>query len=302
MSAPHSVIIFGPSGDVGSAAALQAYREGAKVTLAMRDKTKSIPSLSGIDADRVEADLTKPETIKAAVRQSKAKSAFIYAIFGTSDHMHASIEALKEAGIEIPVVLSSYSVQTDIRSVSPDDHVPWVHAQVEISLEEIYGKNGFVAVRPNYFASNILWFKAGIQAAEVQHANPEAEYDWISPDDIGRVCGSILARGLKPRIVWLMGSEKMAFEDAIGVVARALGRAIKVTRIAAEEALEQFLRNGTPEPTARWIVRYITENAGYEFKTAVAEEARGNVLKCTHRVPVKFDQWVSGNLARLRCE
>ncbi|GLI76365.1 hypothetical protein PoHVEF18_004637 [Penicillium ochrochloron] len=298
MSAPNNVIIFGPTGDVGSAAALQAYKEGAKVTLAMRDTTKHIPSLPGITADRVEADLTKPETIRAAVRQSGAKSAFIYAILGTSDHMRASIEALKEAGIDIPVLLSSYSIQSHIRSVSPDDHVPWVHAQVEISLEEIYGKDGFVAVRPNYFASNILWFKAGIQAGEVRHANPEAEYDWISPQDIGRVCGSILARGMKQRIVWLMGSEKMALKDAVGVVARALGREIKVTKITAEEALEEFLKNGTPEHTARWIVRYITEDAGYEFKTAVVEEARGNVLKYTHRVPVQFDQWVDGDVAK----
>lgn len=298
MSTPNSIIIFGPTGDVGSAVALQAYKEGAKVTLAMRDTTKSIPSLSGITADRVEADLTKPETVKAAVRQSRAKSAFIYAIFGTSDHMRASIVALKEVGIEVPVLLSSYSIQTDICSVSPDDHVPWVHAQVEISLEEIYGKDGFVAVRPNYFSSNILWFKAGILAGEVRHANPEAEYDWISPEDIGRVCGSILARGLKHRILWLMGSERIALKDAVGVVARALGREIKVTRITAEEALDEFLKNGTPEHTARWIVRYITEDAGFEFKTTVVEEARGNVLKYTNRAPVKFDQWVNGNLAR----
>ncbi|KAJ5380626.1 uncharacterized protein N7496_003054 [Penicillium cataractarum] len=298
MSTPNSVIIFGPTGSVGSATALQAYQDGVKVTLAMRDPTKPIPALSGINAERVQADLTKPETIKPAVHQSGAKSAFIYVIFGTPDHMRASIVALKEAGVEMIVLLSSYTIQTDIHSVSPDDHVPWVHAQVEISLEEIYGKGGFVAVRPNYFASNILWFKAGIQAGQVRHANPEAEYDWISPEDIGRVCGSILARGLKDRVVWLMGAEKMALKDAVGVVSRALGREITVTKISAEEALEELQKNGTPEGTARWIVRYITENAGYEFKTTVVEEARGNILKYSHRVPVRFDQWVGENIRK----
>lgn len=296
MSAPSSLIVFGPTGDVGSATALQAYQEGAKVTLAMRDPTKHIPSLTGINADRIQADLTKPETIKAAVRQSGAKSAFIYAIFGTSDHMRASIVAFKEAGMERIVLLSSYSIQGNIRSVPPDDHVPWVHAQVEISLEEVYGKDGYVAVRPNHFASNILWFKAGIQAGEIRHANPEAEYDWISPEDIGRICGSILARGLKQPIVWLMGPEKMALKDAVGVVARALGKDIKINKITAEEALAEFQRNGTPESTARWIVRYITEDAGYEFKTAVYGEARSNILEYTHRAPTKFEQWVNGNL------
>ncbi|KAJ5460542.1 uncharacterized protein N7458_002094 [Penicillium daleae] len=300
MSTPNNVIIFGPSGDVGSATALQAYQEGAKVTLAMRDPTKHLPSLTGIDVDRVQADLTDPETIKTAVRQSGAKCAFIYAILGTSDHMRASIEALKEAGIEMPVLLSSYSIQSNIRSLSPDDHVPWVHAQVEISLEEVYGKNGFVAVRPNHFASNILWFKAGIQAGEVRHANPEAEYDWISPDDVGRVCGSILARGLKERVVWLMGSEKMALRDAIKIVTHTFEREIKVTRITAEEALDEFQRHGTPEGTARWIVRYITEDAGYEFKTPVFEEAASNILKYTHRAPARFDQWVHENLQKLK--
>jgi NAD(P)-dependent dehydrogenase (short-subunit alcohol dehydrogenase family) len=298
MSIPNSVIIFGPSGSVGSATALQVFREGVKVTLALRDPRKPIPALTGINAEKVQADLTKPETIRAAVRQSGAKSAFIYAIFGTPDHMRASIVALKEAGIEMVVLLSSYTIQSDIHSVSPDNYVPWVHAQVEVSLEEIYGKDGFVAVRPCYFASNILWFKAGIQAGQVRHANPEAEYDWISPQDIGRVCGSILARGLKDRVVWLMGPEKMALKDAIGVVSLALGREITVTKITAAEALEELVKNGTPEVIARWTVRYITEDAGYEFKTAVFEEAVGSVLKYTHRVPVKFDQWVAENICR----
>lgn len=293
---PSNVIVFGPSGDVGSAAALQAYDEGAKVTLAMRNPTKQIPSLIVITADRVQADLTQPETIKAAVHQSGAKSAFIYAIFGTSDHMRASIVALKEAGIERIVLLSSYTIQCDIRAITPDDFIPWVHAQVEISLEDVYGKGNFVAVRPNYFASNILWFKSAIETGEIQHPNPEAEYDWISPGDIGRVCGSILARGLAQPIVWLMGPEKMALKDAIGVVTRALEKDVKTTKISAEEALVDFQKKGMPEPTARWLVKCVTEDAGYEFQTTVYEEARGNIFKYTHQEPVKFEQWVDGNL------
>lgn len=297
---PANVIVFGPSGAVGSAAALQAYQEGAKITLAMRDPTKQIPSLTGITADRVQADLTQPETIKAAVQQSGANSAFIYAIFGTLDHMRASIVALKEAGIERIVLLSSYSIQCDIRAMTPDDFIPWVHAQVEISLEDVYGKGNFVAVRPNHFASNILWFKSGFETGEIQHPNPEAEYDWISPGDIGRVCGSILARGLTQPIVWLMGPEKMALRDAIGVVTRALGKDVKITKISAEDALVDFQKKGIPEPTTRWLVKYVTDDAGYEFKTNVYEEARGNILKYTHREPVKFEQWADENLQRFK--
>ncbi|KAJ5168593.1 uncharacterized protein N7482_004187 [Penicillium canariense] len=295
MSACNNVIIFGPTGSVGAAAALQAHREGAKITLAMRDTTKPIPSLSGISADKIEADLTKPETVKSAVRQSGAKIAFIYAIFGTSDHMRASIVALKQAGIETPVLLSSYSIQSDIYSVSPNDYVPWVHAQVEICLEEVFGKAGYVSVRPAYFASNTLWFQAGIQAGEVRHANPEAEYDWISPEDIGRVCGSILAQGPRQSTVWLLAPQRISLRAAIGLIGGTIGKEIKVTKIPAQEALAAFQQNGTPEEVAKWIVRYITKDAGYEFRSHVYEEAVATLLTYTQNTPVTLQQWLEEN-------
>jgi NAD(P)-dependent dehydrogenase (short-subunit alcohol dehydrogenase family) len=113
-------IVFGPTGNVGFAAARGAQQHGAKVFLAMRDPRKPIPSLSAEQEaqggfERVQADLTKPETIAMAVNQTGAKHAFIYVTFGTSDNMRSSIMALKSAGIKFVVFLSSDGIQSDIR-------------------------------------------------------------------------------------------------------------------------------------------------------------------------------------------
>ena len=97
-------IIFGPTGHVGSATARAAQQHGAKVFLAMRNPEKRIPHLSveqeqAAGFERIQADLTKPDTIRAAVTKTGAKHAFIYTVFSTADNMRSSIEALKSAGI-----------------------------------------------------------------------------------------------------------------------------------------------------------------------------------------------------------
>lgn len=102
------VIIFGPTGNVGSVAALTAAQLGAKVVLAMRDTQKAIPDLNADEEisgsfERVQADLTQPETVISAVNKTQAKSAFIYLNFGMPDGMKATIQALKSSGIEFVV-------------------------------------------------------------------------------------------------------------------------------------------------------------------------------------------------------
>jgi hypothetical protein len=89
------------------------------VTLAVRDTKKPIPGLS-LEQEkaggykRVQADLTQPGTITEAVAQSDAKHAFIYLIFsppGAPDPNRPALEALKAAGVEFVVFLSSFSVE-----------------------------------------------------------------------------------------------------------------------------------------------------------------------------------------------
>jgi len=108
-------LIFGATGAVGSAAARTAHGHGAEVILASRGISKPIPRLTSTQEQaggfkRVQADLLNPDSVRAAVTKSGAKHAFIYAALQSTDYMRATVEALKSAGIEFVVFLSSSSI------------------------------------------------------------------------------------------------------------------------------------------------------------------------------------------------
>ena len=295
MSDPRAVIIFGPTGGVGSVAALTAHRQGAKVSPAMRDPSKPTPKLDSINAEKVQADLTQPESVKAAVRQTGAKTAFIYAAFGVEDHMRATIQALKDGGAESVVFLSSFTVQKDIREVPATDFIAYLHAQVEVSLDEVFGPGNYVALRPAYFASNSSRFKAGVLRGEVKYANPEAEFDWISPEDIGRVAGHILAKGSQEQVVMLVGPEKLSVRNVIGLLGSTLGKEVKVTRVSKEEDVENLVQDGIPVPLAEWLANDVTEHPGETFKAAGYSAGVVNIQKYTGQAPVSFKKWLEDN-------
>ena len=301
--ASRKVIVFGPTGAVGSAAARTASDLGAHVVLAMRDTSKSIPSLDpGTEKqgsfERVTADLTKPDTVREAVTSTGAKHAFIYLAVHSPDGMKATIEALKSAGIELVVFLSSFTVTGDPRDIQPADMIPYLHAKVEISLEEVYGSDKYVAVRPGSFASNNMQYKAGIEKGEVKIFMPEATIDNIVPEDIGRVSGIILAKGpqngeMKP---YLWGPDLLSQEETVKTLAKALGKDPKITSANKEEAYKMFVEErGVPPPLAEYMIRQSGKTVSGEsqvFGYKVNKEELSNVGKYSGKKGTTFREWV----------
>ncbi|GAB1312602.1 Putative oxidoreductase YesF [Madurella fahalii] len=305
MSTPN-VIVFGPTGAVGSATALTAQEAGAKVTLAMRDVNKPIPNLPAIgNFTRVQADLTDPASIRAAVTSSAAKHAFIYITFGAQDHMRSSIEALKSAGIEFVVFLSSIGVQGDIRAITPTDFIVWTHAQVEVALDDVFGPGGYVAVRPAYFASNLLLYARAVAKGEmVRMSYPEGKFDYIAPADIGRVCGSLLVKGAngleKGRTsVPLAGPQLIPQREAIEAIGKAVGKRVEVENFEDDEDAVRFImaNMSIPEPGARQLVRNlkeVSEGRGF-FAEGLYKEAAGNIRKYGGREATTIQEWAAAN-------
>ncbi|EHA28140.1 hypothetical protein ASPNIDRAFT_189113 [Aspergillus niger ATCC 1015] len=281
------VIVFGPTGAVGSAAARTAQQLGTTVYLAMRDPTKLIPGLSVEKEreggfERVQANFSQPDTISTAVAQSKAKHAFIYTDLTSSDHMRSSFTALKEAGIESVVLLSSFGIQEDVRNVSPEDHIAYVHAQAEISLQE-----------------------APIQTGHVKLAWPAAPFDWISPEDIGSVCGTILARraqgidlSLTESYVNLVGAEQMGVGDAVKTIGKVLDKEVNVTEVDVNVALDSLVNeSGLPEPIARSVLGFCeSATTGQSFIDSPRYgPAVGNIEKYLGRPATRLHEWVEVN-------
>lgn len=306
--ANNTVIVFGPTGNVASTAAVTARQHGSKVFLAMRDTSKSIPTLSSEEEkqggyERIQADLSKPETVSAAVKKSGATRAFFYLVHGSQDHMKSTVEALKESGIKFAVFLSSYTIQErKLSDVPANDIIPFIHAQVEIQLENVFGPNNFVAIRPGFFATNsLMYWGRGIKAGEVDLCVPDGKQDMITPDDMGRVSGTVLANGPKDgqRHVYLFGPDLLPQEEALEIIQkRALKQPIKVNKVTDQEGIKRvFLQTGLPASMAdyfSWKMMTFQGNTGLEDRPLFNEGVE-NVQRYTGRPSQKFEDWVEAN-------
>lgn len=137
MASSDNVLVFGATGAVGSAAAAEAHRRGAKVFLAMRDTSKTIKGLDIEEHTRIQADLSDLGTIAKAVEDSKAKIAFVYMIHGSKDNMSSTFRTMKQAGIEHIVLLSSFTIEgAPEDEINQANYIPRIHAQTEIALRD----------------------------------------------------------------------------------------------------------------------------------------------------------------------
>ncbi|GAQ42492.1 hypothetical protein AtubIFM56815_004853 [Aspergillus tubingensis] len=294
----NNIIIFGATGEVGSAAALQAHHEGATVSLATRNLSKAIPQLAHIPFKRYEADLTRPSTLAAAVCDAGAKAAFIYGVFDDQDFMRGALRTLKAAGVEFVVFLSSFLILTDIHNVDPSDIVPWEHAQVELALEEVYGRDSYVTVRPAFYASNLFHQKQAIQQGEVRLPNPEAKFDFISSKDIGQVAGTILVHGAQEHIVRLLGPERMTLREAVEIIGEALSQIVRVTAVSREEGAAQLEAAGVPPPMVQWHLYNVIDRASLYLESSQALITGDNISKYAHHPPQRFRDWVEEHKAQ----
>ncbi|CAG9974972.1 unnamed protein product [Clonostachys byssicola] len=305
-------IVFGPTGAVGSATARAAQEQGAKVVLGMRDPTKPITGLSPEDEqrggiERVHADLSKPETLHEAVTKTGATRAFIYLLFEAKDGMKSILTTLKSAGIEYVVFLSSDAVP-DSLDIRESDHIAQIHGEVELSLKEVFGAGAYAAVRAGWFASNSLRWKDMFKEREIKIPYAEAYFDWISPQDIGSVCGGLLSKAPRdidgragPSVVRIAGPNVLTQAEAVDVVAKSLGKEVKITSLSFDEGVKFFVSSvGLPEPAAKALVDIIRIRAeggkadgGYEGLRY--EERVANIRKYSGREATPFQQWVDEN-------
>lgn len=311
---PTKAIVFGATGSVGSATAIAAQQSGAKVYLALRNAQKPIPGLSNQQEkehgfERVEADLLKPDTIRKAVSSTGAKHAFVYLVFASQDGMRSSLEALKSSGIEFVVFLSSASVSRDPGATKPQDFIAFAHARAETNLAEIFGGEGFISVRPTYFATNVLRWKKMIANGNVEVVYPGAKFDYISPKDIGRVCGKLLAGGTRAvepadrerRCVSISGPQMIDQTEVVVTIGKVLGKDVKLTEIDEEAGIDQFVEMlGAPRPAAQHLVEVMRARANGEGGVEMFDEdayshAVQSLTDYLGEQPTRFAGWVEEN-------
>lgn len=297
-----TVLIFGPTGAVGSAAAVEAHRRGAHVWLAMRDTSKALKNLSESDLQserytRVQADLSQPETLKAAVQQSGATAAFAYTLVGSEDSMRESFAALGVAGINYIVLLSSYTVKGEPGSEeNMQSFITATHAKTEVALQD--SGIAHTAVRPMYFNSNLSWYTDGFRQGTVPLLYPENKFDYLAPEDIGAVCGAVLGdTGLRTKdngSLPLVGPRMYTQREAVGIVGRVLGRDIEVKELSEDEWYEQQSKQ-LPKPVVDALLEGMRDSHEGLDRYPEFEEVSRNVAKYAGRESMTLDAWVDGH-------
>jgi nucleoside-diphosphate-sugar epimerase len=298
-----NVIVFGPTGAVGGAAALEASKRGAKVWLAMRDTSKAISRITTSQEEagkftRVKADLSDPESIKAAIHLSAAKAAFVYLAF--SGGMKSAVQAMKEAGIEYVVFLSSFTIKPDVKlhEIPIQAFIPFMHAQGEIALEDIGMPH--TALRPGSFASNP--FKMSMDASRTPwelyvYGDGHSTVDNIVPNDIGRVAGAVLVDRPSTEvkeIIYLYGPTLMSELKACNMIKNLLPNEVKVIQQTPEEWVDRMRAYGVPPPVLNYLVEVQTDNGphGDLYAGPIAREGAANVKKYSGGEPTSFEDFV----------
>jgi uncharacterized protein YbjT (DUF2867 family) len=296
-----NVIVFGASGAVGCAASREAHRRGASVWLAMRDTSKSI---SGLDSSepgytRIQADLSDPLSVARAIQQSSATVAFVYTIFASQDHMASTFATLKSAGIVYVVLLSSFSVRGAAHeAANMGNFIARVHAKAEVALGE--AKIAFAAIRPAYFNSNVFWNREDIKNGEAGLLYPEVRFDFIAPEDIGTVCGAILAEprfqvpdeGHHSKTVFLCGPELMTQRHAHAVISQTMNREIEIKELSEEAWMDKL--SYMPKPALDALLKGLrASHEGHDsYPKDFYEVAVANVKKYKEAEPMTFAEWV----------
>ncbi|KAG8165055.1 hypothetical protein KVR01_005330 [Diaporthe batatas] len=304
-----NVLIFGATGEVGSAVARCASSSGAKVWLGMRDINKQNTWLgkeeeTESDMKRLHADLTDPVSLAAAVKESAATAAYIYATH-SRDGMRSALQAMRDAGIQHTVFLSTSAVRGDIRAIPRSTFIPWHHAQVEISLEDLGMQH--TAVRPGFFASNPFRLYLEPSKTTAKIFAPEQLHDPIDPQDIGRVCATVLTRpahrssGELKDVQFISGPRRLSQTSMWEIINTCLGRkgkpVVETVELTEEEYTGTLEAKGVPDFIAQSLVKSMGDTS-----LLYADEdflpASKNVENLTANKPTSFEDFVEREIEK----
>lgn len=304
-----NVIVFGPTGTVGGLVALEASKRGAQVWLAMRDPSKTIEEIpSDVEKSgkftRIQADLTDAASMTKAVKESGAKAAYVYLVW-TGDFLRAAFQALRDAGVEHVVFLSSFTIRPgdDIRKFPKDATIPWSHAQVEVAAEDV-GFPYFTTLRPGRFASNHLKLSLDktVNPPRARFIHGDSYEDNVVPEDIGAVGGAVLVERPSDgkEVIFLLGPDLLTTEEAWATIKRVTGRDdIDTTPSPVQEWIENGIKRGMPPDVAKNIAQNWEDFRGREAAAPEALQAEGvsNIRKYAGREPTKFADYIEKHKA-----
>jgi uncharacterized protein YbjT (DUF2867 family) len=155
-----------------------------------------------------------------------------------------------------------------------------------------------------YFNSNVFWYLEDIKQDFVELFTPDISFDFLSPSDIGTVCGAILAEPelRKPvnelRTVDLCGPQLFTQREAFNIMSQRLGREIKIKELNEEQFRTKL--GHLPPPALDSLVngfKASQEGHGPYAQKERYEAAVKNLRRYKGAEPMQFGEWVEANKA-----
>lgn len=278
-----TALVIGARGAIGRHVLDGLRAAGTPVRASVRDLAKAD---FGPGIDVVQADLTRPDTLPAAL--DGVTQVFLYAEpRGAADFGKAALAA----GVERVVLLSSGSVLVPWATSNP---ITVEHRTTEDLL--IGSGPELVPIRPLVLAGNALAWASSIRSRRtVRLVHSGSVSAPIHERDIAAVALAALS-GADPQEVsaLLTGPEPLTLSEQVALIAEAVGEPIAVEEIGEGQAREMFGAGQSPEMVDAILhfVRRGTEDGGW-FRTVAAERVLG-------RPPVAFATWARDHAADFR--
>jgi uncharacterized protein YbjT (DUF2867 family) len=275
-----TTVVIGARGSVGRHVVEQLLAAGEPVRASVRGLASAdLPD--GVPV--VEADLTRPDTVTAALEG--ARKVFAYS---SPDGIANLVDAARAAGIEHVVLLSSGSV------LLPDAQGNAI-AEEHRDVERVLAESGlrWTPVRPLVLANNALGWADSIRAEGVARVFlPDARTAPVHEQDIAAVavaalCGRSGADGL------LTGGELLSQRRQVELIGAAVGRTVRVEELSEAQARQHFGRFGQPHVV----------DAVLGFIAAAADggsPATGTARQVLGREPAPFAQWARDHVEDFR--
>lgn len=270
-------LVTGATGQVGRLVVQGLLSAGARVRASSR---RPAAAASSTQLEHVQADLNVPDSLPAALRG--VRRAFLYVQPGG---IAGFIQAAKLAGVEHVVLLSSASVDEPGLA---DNAIGQMHAAVEAPL--MASGLSWTFLRPGAFASNALRWAPALRAGLLLLPYPEAHGTPIHEHDIADVAvRALLEPGHRERAYTLSGPESLTQRQQAEILARVVGRPLRIERISPEEWSK--LDAGLPPHVQRSLLGYWSH---YDGRPIPVVET---VQQLTGHAPRTFEAWAREHVA-----
>jgi uncharacterized protein YbjT (DUF2867 family) len=277
-----SVLVVGARGSIGRHVVSQLLSAGESVRASVRDLASAdLPAEAAV----VAADLTRPDTVKAAL--DGVRRVFLYAPTGATDSF---IGAARDADLDRIVLLSSGSV------LLPDAAGNAI-AEEHRAIERALAASGlpWTPVRPLVLATNALnWARSIRTEGVVRLVHPEAVTAPVHERDVAAVAvAALLGEAAVETSAMLTGPELLSQRRQVEIVAAATGREIRIEELSESQARDHF--GGTEKPEiVDAILQFVAAaaNGGSPVTDAV-----GKVLG---RPATSFAQWAQEHASDFR--